>query len=77
MHDLVGYLGFTYKGLFEVERVRGERKRTMGGCGCGCGDSGSVPLRFGEVRGLFEKGGVFDGVFGFRNGDGCAGGSID
>ena len=63
-----------YKGLFEVERGRGERK--MGGCGCGCGcgcgDSGSVPLRFGEVRGLLEKGCVFDVFFGFGNGDGGA-----
>ena len=46
------------------------------GCGCGCGDSGSVPLRFGEVRGLLEKGCVFDVFFGFGNGDGGAGGSI-
>ena len=57
-----------YKGLFEVERGRGERK--MGGCGCG--DSRSVPLRFGEVRGLLEKGCVFDVFFGFGNGDGGA-----
>ena len=46
MHDLEGYLGFTHKRLFE-----GKRKRKIDGCGCGCGcgDSGSVPLRFGEV----------------------------
>ena len=29
------------------------------------------------MRGLFEKGAAFDNVFGFRNGDGGAGGSVD